>query len=67
MSAKSAITPEFVSLRDAAVYSGYSVETLYAKITSGELPAYRITDSPNASLRVRIRDIDAMMKPVVPA
>ena len=66
MSAKSTITPEFVSLRDAAVYSGFGVDTLHAKVTSGELPAYKITDAPNAALRVRLRDVEALLKPVAP-
>lgn len=67
MSSKSTTIPEFISLRDAAVRAGFSVFTIRAKIDEGELPAYRISDKPNSALRVRVRDVDALMKPYVPA
>lgn len=66
MSSKSTSTPEFISLRDACVRTGFSLPTLREKVDGGELPAYRISDKPNSPLRVRIADVDALMKPVVP-
>jgi hypothetical protein len=66
VSSKSTPTPVFESLRDACVRTGFSIPTLREKIDCGELPAYRISDKPNSSLRVKIADVDALMKPVVP-
>jgi excisionase family DNA binding protein len=66
VSTRSPITPEFLSLRDAATRTGFSVFTFREKIARGELPAYRISDKPGSSLRVRTRDVDALMKPVIP-
>jgi hypothetical protein len=65
VSSKSA-TPVFESLRDAAVRTGFSIPTLREKVDLGDLPAYRISDKPNSPLRVRIADVDALMKPVIP-
>ncbi|MBS9532080.1 helix-turn-helix domain-containing protein [Mycobacterium sp. M1] len=67
MSAKKSITPQYVGLTDAAAYSGYSVFTLREKVASGELPAYRISDKPGSRIKVKLSDIDALMKPVIPA
>lgn len=59
-------TPEFISLQDAATRTGFSVFTFRELIAAGELPAYRLSDKPGSSYRVRIRDVDALMKPVIP-
>jgi hypothetical protein len=67
VSSKSTTTPVFISLRDAAARISYSVFTIREKIDLGELPAYRISDKPNSALRVRISDVDALMKPFTPA
>jgi excisionase family DNA binding protein len=64
VSSKSAPIPVFESLRDASVRTGFSIPTLREKIDDGELPAYRISDKPNSPFRVRIADVDALMKPV---
>jgi excisionase family DNA binding protein len=66
MSAES-ITPEYVSISGAATYSGFSVHTLREYISAGYLPAYRMSDKPGARIRVRLSDIDNLMKPVIPA
>lgn len=58
--------PVFESLRDSSVRTGYSTPIFREKIRSGELPAYRIGDKPNSPIRVRISDVDALLKPVVP-
>lgn len=59
-------TPEFISLKDAAARTGFSVFTFRDKIAAGELPAYRLSDKPGSQMRVRVRDVDALMKPVIP-
>ncbi|GAT09364.1 helix-turn-helix domain-containing protein [Mycolicibacterium novocastrense] len=66
MSARSTATPHFISLNDAATRTGFSTFTLRAKVNSGELPAYRISDKPRSAIRVKISDVDALFKPVIP-
>lgn len=66
MSAKTTATPHFISLQ-AAIRTGFSVFTFREKIASGELPAYRLSDKPGSAIRVKVADVDAMMKPVIPA
>lgn len=66
MSARSTATPHFISLQDAAVRTGFSVFSLRDKVASGELPAYRISDKPRSAIRVKISDVDALFKPVIP-
>lgn len=66
MSARSTATPHFISLQDAAVRTGFSVFSLRDKIASGELPAYRISDKPRSAIRVKISDVDALFKPLIP-
>jgi len=56
----------YITLRDAAAHTGFSVFTFREKIASGELPAYRLSDKPGAAIRVKVADVDALMKPVVP-
>ena len=61
-------SPVFESLQSAAQRTGYSVYTFRDKIAAGELEAFRISDKPGAALpRVRVSDVDAMMRPVIPA
>lgn len=66
MSAK-ATAPHFISLQDAATRTGFSVFTFREKIASGELPAYRLSNKPGSAIRVKLADVDAMMKPLIPA
>jgi excisionase family DNA binding protein len=54
---------EFESLKTASGRTEISIYTLREKIDSGELPAYRFTDKPGASIRVRVRDVDALLRP----
>lgn len=67
MSNRTTPTPEYESLRSAAARTGYSVFTFREKIASGELPAYRISDKPGSAMRVKVADVNAMLKPVMPA
>jgi len=59
-------TPEYESLRSAAARTGYSVFTFREKIASGELPAYRISDKPGSAMRVKVADVNALLRPVIP-
>lgn len=59
-------TPEYESLRSAAARTGYSVFTFREKIASGELPAYRISDKPGSAMRVKVVDVNALLRPVIP-
>ncbi|MGV0645072.1 excisionase family DNA-binding protein [Mycolicibacterium sp. XJ2546] len=59
-------TPEYESLQRAAVRTGFSVFTFRELVNSGKLPAYRLSDKPGSAIRVRISDVDALMKPVIP-
>lgn len=67
MSRKTPSIPEFISLQDAADRTGFSVFTFRDLVSSGKLPAYRSTDKPGSAIRVRVRDVDALLKPVIPA
>lgn len=67
MAGKTAITPEFISLKDAAVRTGFSQFIFRQKVASGDLPAYRISDKPGAAIRVKVADVDALMKPFIPS
>jgi excisionase family DNA binding protein len=67
VSARSIATPRFISLQDAATRTGFSVFTFREKIARGELAAYRLSDKPGSAIRVKIADVDEMMKPVLPA
>jgi hypothetical protein len=57
---------EFVGLEFASAYTDYCKATLRAKINSGELPAYRISDKPGSIIKVKISDLDKLFKPVIP-
>lgn len=67
MSHRTTTTPEFISLQDAAARTGFSVFTFRELVSSGELPGYRLSDKPGSAIRVRVRDVDALLKPVIPA
>lgn len=49
----------------AAKHVGCSAPTLRAYIASGDLPAYRLSTAPNAPLRVRLSDVEKLLKPAV--
>jgi excisionase family DNA binding protein len=60
------IAPEFISLKDAAARTGFSVFTFRDLVNTGRLPAYRLSDKPGSAIRVKTRDVDALLKPVIP-
>lgn len=59
-------TPEFISLKDAAARTGFSVFTFRELVSAGTLRAYRLSEKPGSAIRVRISDVDALMRPVIP-
>lgn len=54
-------TPEWLSLQQAALIYGISVDTLRRRIATGALPASRIGAR---LIRVRIADLDEVCRPV---
>lgn len=66
MNDRSPITRQFISLQDAATRTGFSVFTFRDLVSSGALRAYRLSDKPGSAIRVKISDVDALMKPVLP-
>ena len=54
-------TPEWVSLQQAALIYGISVDTLRRRIATGVLPASRIGAR---IIRVRIEDLDRVCRPI---
>jgi excisionase family DNA binding protein len=60
------ITPDFESLQHAAARTGFSVFTFRELVSSGKLPAYRLSDKPGSAIRVKRTDVDALMKPLIP-
>jgi excisionase family DNA binding protein len=58
--------PEFESLRSAAKRTGFSHHTFRDKIAAGELVAYRLSDKPGSAIRVKVADVDALMKSMIP-
>jgi hypothetical protein len=61
MSTSAAPRPEYVSLQDAAVIYGVSVDLLRQRITSGELPAVH---AGRRLIRVRLEDLKRVFRPV---
>lgn len=61
-----AATPEYESLRDASARTGYSVSSLRGWIRAGKLEALRIGPATRAPIRLRVADVDAMVRPAGP-
>ncbi|MCA0309044.1 MAG: helix-turn-helix domain-containing protein [Actinobacteria bacterium] len=55
-------TPEWLSLQQAALIYGVSVDTLRRRIATGALPASRIGAR---LIRVRIADLERVCRPIV--
>jgi len=60
------LAPVFVSLSTGSKSHAVSVPTLRDKIATGELRAFRFSDKPGSAIRVRVGDLDALFKPVIP-
>ena len=52
----------WLTLKDAARYSGTSMDTLRRRISDGQLRAYRVGRSH--MVRLKASDLDALMKPI---
>jgi hypothetical protein len=61
-----AVTPEYESLRDASARTGYSVSSLRGWIRAGRLEALRIGPATRAPIRLRVADVDALVRPAGP-
>jgi excisionase family DNA binding protein len=66
MADRNPITPKYMSQQAAATYTGLSVFTIRDLVNTGKLPAFRLSDKPGSAIRVKISDVDALMKPVIP-
>ena len=53
--------PEWLSLQQAAVVYGVSVDTLRRRIAHGQLPASRFG---GRLIRVRVEDLDRLFRPI---
>ena len=58
--------PVFMSLADAALRIGFSKYQLRDMVNRGELRAYRLNDAPRSRIRVKVADVDALMRPHIP-
>ncbi|WP_233209234.1 excisionase family DNA-binding protein [Mycobacterium sp. ENV421] len=67
MRASASTTPIYTDIKGAAGRIKVSDFTIRDLIARGELPAYRFSDKPGSAIRVKIADVDALMKPVIPA
>ena len=52
----------WLTLKDAARYTGASMDTLRRRISDGQLRAYRVGRSH--MVRLRTADLDALMQPI---
>lgn len=57
-------TDRYVSLREAGERIGLSYWSIRGRVRNGQLQAYRT--GPNSALRVKVADVDALLKPVAP-
>ena len=64
--AKPHTTPVYESLRSAATRTGYSIPTFRDLIATRRLRAFRISDKPGSAIRVRVADVDSLMRPLIP-
>lgn len=55
-----------IGLREAGDRVGVSRCTIHRRILAGQLPGYRIGTGRTSPLRVRVRDVDALLTPVTP-
>ena len=53
--------PEWLSLQQAALAYGVSVDTLRRRIAAGKLPASRLGER---LIRVRVEDLDRLFRPI---
>lgn len=64
---KAAPCGEFASIQTLAAEYELSEFFWREKIATGELPAYRLSDKPGSAIRIKRADVDALLRPVIPA
>lgn len=57
---------QWETIAEAAKRSRYSEDTIREAISSGRLPAYRLSSRPKARIRLKVADVDALLEPVIP-
>jgi excisionase family DNA binding protein len=55
------VQQRYLSLADAAIYSGLSVRLLRRLITDRRLPASKMSPAQQGRVRIRVDDLDALM------
>lgn len=54
------------TIAEAAKRTRYSEDTFRELISSGRLPAYRLSSRPKARIRLKVADVDALLEPMIP-
>ncbi|MCV7302630.1 excisionase family DNA-binding protein [Mycobacterium barrassiae] len=67
MREKHTATSIYTSVKGAAQRYDVADCTIRELINTGRLPAYRFSDKPGSAIRIKITDLEALMKPVIPA
>ena len=58
--------PQFTTPKGVAEMLQCAERTVYKKINSGELIAYRFSNKPGSAIRIKVEDVLALMQPVIP-
>lgn len=56
------VEARWLSLPDAAIYTGLTERTLRERISAGQLRAYRANDRPGSHYRIKREDLDSMIE-----
>lgn len=59
--AAAAATPRYITIDEAATHLGVSPLTIRRRISSGDLPAFKMG---RRAIRVRIEDVEALLEPI---
>lgn len=55
------------TVAEAADRLGISTDKVRSSIADGTLPAYRVGAGPRAPIRIKITDVDALLRPIAAA
>ena len=58
---------EYESVRGVSGRTGYSQFFIRELIAEGKLPAYRVSDKPGSTIRVKRSDVDNLFQRLIPA
>ncbi|OZD66693.1 hypothetical protein CH272_08290 [Rhodococcus sp. 05-340-1] len=53
-----------LSVADAAERLGVSTDMIRARIADGQLPAYRLGATTRSAIRIKVADVDALLRPI---